>query len=105
HAWGGVAAAQGRALAAAQLWGAADALRERLGAALTPDEKAIEELFASIVEAELGPGGPGRRHFEGGPERRRVHRHHHGNAALASPRSSRVSRGSCPGLDALRALS
>jgi len=65
HALGGVAAAQGRALAAAQLWGAADALRERLGAALTPDEKAIEELFASIVEAELGPEELARLRAEG----------------------------------------
>jgi non-specific serine/threonine protein kinase len=53
-ALGGVAAAQGRPLDAARLWGGADGLRERLGAAVTPDEKAIEERFSPAVAAELG---------------------------------------------------
>jgi tetratricopeptide (TPR) repeat protein len=53
-ALGGVAAAQGRPLDAARLWGGADGLRERLGAAVTPDEKAVEERFSPAVAAELG---------------------------------------------------
>lgn len=54
HALGGVAAAQGRPLDAARLWGAADRLRERTGAALTPEEKAVEERFVPVVTALLG---------------------------------------------------
>ncbi|HLE98292.1 MAG TPA: hypothetical protein VI540_00230, partial [Gaiellaceae bacterium] len=47
-------AAQGRPLDAARLWGAADRLRERTGAALTPEEKAVEERFVPVVTALLG---------------------------------------------------
>lgn len=54
HALGGVAAAQGQPDVAARLWGAAEALRERHGAALTPDEKAVERGFVPSVAAELG---------------------------------------------------
>jgi predicted ATPase/class 3 adenylate cyclase len=57
HALGGVAAAHKLPLEAARLWGAADALRERAGAALTPEEKAVDERFLSAVVAELGPDG------------------------------------------------
>ena len=53
HALGGVAAADGRPLDAARLWGAADALRERSGAVPTPEEKAVDERFgAAVARAE-----------------------------------------------------
>ena len=54
HALGGVAAAEGQPRLAAQLWGAAEQLRERHGAALTPDEKAVDDAFSAMVVAELG---------------------------------------------------
>ena len=54
HALGGVAAAQGRPLDAARLWGGADGLRQRLSAVLTPDERAVEQRFLPGVAAELG---------------------------------------------------
>jgi predicted ATPase len=49
HALGGVAAATGHSLDAARLWGAADGLRERSGAALTPEEKAIDQRYAPAL--------------------------------------------------------
>ena len=57
HALGGVAAADGRPLDAARLWGAADALRERSGAVLTPEEKAVDERFGVVVARAEEPGG------------------------------------------------
>jgi tetratricopeptide (TPR) repeat protein len=53
-ALGGVAAGQGKAPEALRLWRAADEIRSRLGATLTPDEKRIEERFLPAVLAELG---------------------------------------------------
>jgi predicted ATPase/class 3 adenylate cyclase len=56
HALGGVAAALGSLQDAARLWFAADALRERAGAARTPEEKAVDERFApdrkALTDAE-----------------------------------------------------
>ena len=52
HALGGVAAAVGRTLDAAHLWGAADALRERSGAVPTPEERAVDEHFAAVLDHE-----------------------------------------------------
>ena len=53
HALGGVAAARGRTLDAARLWGAADALRERSGAVMTPEERAVDERYgAAVARAE-----------------------------------------------------
>jgi tetratricopeptide (TPR) repeat protein len=59
HALGGVAAAEGRSLDAVRLWGAADGLRERLGAGPTSEERAVERQFwaqvaAALDEEELG---------------------------------------------------
>jgi predicted ATPase/class 3 adenylate cyclase len=54
HALGGVAAAEGQDVDAARLWGAAEALRERSGAALTPEEKAVDQRFLPLVRDELG---------------------------------------------------
>jgi predicted ATPase/class 3 adenylate cyclase len=54
HALGGVAAAEGQRVGAARLWGAAEALRERSGAALTPEEKAVDQRFLPLVRDELG---------------------------------------------------
>jgi tetratricopeptide (TPR) repeat protein len=54
HALGGVAAIQGRAGDAAMLWGAADALRENAGAAITPEERAVDERLGPDVIATLG---------------------------------------------------
>jgi len=51
HALGGVAAAVSRPLDAARLFGAAEAMRERSGAVSTPEEKAVEERFGSLVSA------------------------------------------------------
>jgi predicted ATPase/DNA-binding SARP family transcriptional activator len=54
HALGGTAALKGAWLVSAQLWGAADGLRQHAGAAPTPEEKAIDQRFASAVANELG---------------------------------------------------
>jgi predicted ATPase/DNA-binding SARP family transcriptional activator len=54
YALGGAAALKGSSLVAARIWGAADAVRLRAGAAPTPEEKAIDQRFASSVGAELG---------------------------------------------------
>jgi tetratricopeptide (TPR) repeat protein len=54
HVLGGVAAAEGRNVDAGLLWGAADALRERSKAALTPEEKAVDGRFQLLVRDELG---------------------------------------------------
>ncbi len=52
---GGVAAALGRPLDALRLWGAADALRERSGAALSPEERALDRRFAPVVASQCEP--------------------------------------------------
>jgi tetratricopeptide (TPR) repeat protein len=49
HGLGGVAAALGRPLDAVRLWGAADALRERSGSVLTPEEKALDRRFRRVA--------------------------------------------------------
>jgi len=54
HALGGVSAARANVRDAARLWGAADALRERSGAGLTPEEKATDERFLRVASGELG---------------------------------------------------
>jgi predicted ATPase len=54
HALGGVAAALELYVTAGRLWGGAAALRERPGAALNPEEKAVDQRFCSAVIAELG---------------------------------------------------
>jgi predicted ATPase/class 3 adenylate cyclase len=65
HVLGGVAAAQGRAHDAARFWGAAEALRSRRVAALTPEEKAVDGRFSSAVADELGPVELARARSEG----------------------------------------
>jgi predicted ATPase/class 3 adenylate cyclase len=65
HALGGVAAAQEMPLDAARLWGAAEVLRERPGAALTPEEKAVDRRFATGVAADLGVEEFARARLEG----------------------------------------
>jgi len=55
HALGGVAAVRGRARDAAHLWGAADARRKQAGAALTPEERAVDERLQSAAADDLGP--------------------------------------------------
>jgi predicted ATPase/DNA-binding SARP family transcriptional activator/class 3 adenylate cyclase len=65
HALGGVAAAQGNALDAARLWGAAEALRARRAVALTPEEKMVDERFSSAVADELGADAFARARSEG----------------------------------------
>lgn len=52
---GGVAAALGRPLDALRLWGAADTLRERSGAALSPEERALDQRFAPVVASQCEP--------------------------------------------------
>jgi hypothetical protein len=51
---GGVAAAEDRPVDAARLWGAADALRDRLGAELADGELEVDERFAGAVTVSLG---------------------------------------------------
>lgn len=65
HVLGGVAAAQGRALDAARCWGAAEALRTRRAAALTPEEKVVDQRFSSVVGGELGADEVARARSEG----------------------------------------
>lgn len=65
HALGGVAAAAESPLAAARLWGAADVLRERSGAALTPEEKAIDQRYAPAVALRFDGDGLARARTEG----------------------------------------
>jgi len=65
HGLGGVAAALGRPLDAMRLWGAADALRERSGAVLTPEEKELDRRFASVVAAHDDAEQLGRARGEG----------------------------------------
>jgi predicted ATPase/class 3 adenylate cyclase len=65
HALGGVAAAQGVPLDAARLWGAAEGLRERPGAGLTPEERAVDQRFASAVAVDLGAEELARARLEG----------------------------------------
>jgi predicted ATPase/class 3 adenylate cyclase len=50
HALGGAAAALGCHQDAARLWAAAGRLRDRSRAARTPEEKAVDERFASLVD-------------------------------------------------------
>ena len=57
HALGGAAAASGDAATAARLWGAADALRARLGSALVPGELAVDARYGALVAKELGEAG------------------------------------------------
>ncbi len=52
---GGAAAALGRPLDAVRLWGAADVLRERSGAVMTPEEKELDRRFAPLVAAQGEP--------------------------------------------------
>ena len=55
HGLGAAAVASGRPLDAARLWSTADALRERSGAALTPEEREIDARFASLLaDADAG---------------------------------------------------
>ena len=56
HGLGGVAAALERPLDAIRLWGAADALRERSGGGLTPEEKDVDRRFSDLVAAQLDAG-------------------------------------------------
>ena len=65
HVLGGVAAAEDRAQEAAQLWGAADALRERLGASLVAGELDVDVQFRPRVEAALGTDGLERARWQG----------------------------------------
>jgi predicted ATPase/class 3 adenylate cyclase len=53
HALGGVAAAGNRLRDAARLWSAAEAVRQRLGAEPTSEERAVDERFASQVRSGL----------------------------------------------------
>ena len=66
HALGGAAALSGSSLVSARLWGAADALRQRAGAAPTPEEKKIDQRFAPAVANELGELEFARARSEGG---------------------------------------
>jgi len=54
HALGGVAAASGDAPTAARLWGAAEALRARQGAALVPAELSVDARYVALVVGRLG---------------------------------------------------
>jgi hypothetical protein len=51
----GVAAVRGEAARAARLFGAAEALRERVGAPLTPTERSLYEGLLAAVLAGLDP--------------------------------------------------
>jgi tetratricopeptide (TPR) repeat protein len=53
----GRAAAQGDPALAAQLWGAAEALREVVGAIPTPLERARQGRYEALARAALGAGG------------------------------------------------
>src|SRR5262249_34014550 len=65
HVLGGVAAAQGHALDATRLWGAAEALRARRAVALTPEEKPVDERYSTAVADELGAEELARARSEG----------------------------------------
>ena len=54
HALGGAAAASGDAATAVRLWGAAEALRARLGASLVPAELSIDARYVALVMEQLG---------------------------------------------------
>lgn len=51
---GGAAAASGDAATAARLWGAAEALRARLGASLVPAELSVDARYVALVVERLG---------------------------------------------------